>query len=182
MSVTAVGTGLPNHRLHQATGSISSTLSFPHSCVDEIDHYCLKTLTEDFLNFLNPNSSVTLSSACLSCLQATCALCMFHFIMMTMLLLCYACTWVLIPLLVCHCLGNSSPRFPQWQIWKNRLFTPSSWYNALSIIDDINPPGPLTCSKASHLSNFSGHFAFVSIIDPTKVDEAFLEPEWIQAM
>ena len=43
-------------------------------------------------------------------------------------------------------------------------------------------PGPLTRSKASHLSNFCGHFAFVSITEPTKVDEAFLEPEWIQAM
>ena len=74
--VTAVGTGLPNHCLHQATGSISSTLSFPHSCVDVLDRYCLKTLTEDFLNFLNPNSSVFLSSACLSCLHATCALCL----------------------------------------------------------------------------------------------------------
>ena len=90
--VTAVGTGLPNHRLHQATGSISSTLSFPHSCVDVLDRYGLKTLTEDFLNFLNPISSVTLSSACLSCLHATCSLCMFHFTMMTMLLLYYACT------------------------------------------------------------------------------------------
>ncbi len=50
------------------------------------------------------------------------------------------------------------------------------------IISDINIPGPLTCSKASHLSNFCGHFAFVSITEPTKVDEAFLEPEWIQAM
>ena len=29
---TAVGTGLPNHCLHQPTGSISSTLSFPHNC------------------------------------------------------------------------------------------------------------------------------------------------------
>ena len=50
------------------------------------------------------------------------------------------------------------------------------------IISDINIPGPLTRSRASHLSNFCGHFAFVSIIEPTKVDEAFLEPEWIQAM
>ena len=91
-TVTAVGTGPPNHCLHRATSSISSTLSFPHSCVDVLDRYCLKTLTEDFLNFLNPNSSVTLSSACLSCLHASCALCMLHFIMMTMLLLCYACT------------------------------------------------------------------------------------------
>ena len=50
------------------------------------------------------------------------------------------------------------------------------------IIDDIEAPGPLTHSKASHLSNFCGHFAFVSIREPTKVDEAFPEPEWIQAM
>ena len=33
--------------------------------------------------------------------------------------------------------------------------------------------------KSSHLSNFCGHFAFVSIVEPTKVDEALLEPEWI---
>ena len=50
------------------------------------------------------------------------------------------------------------------------------------IIDDNTAPGPLTRSKASHLSNFCGHYAFVSITEPTKVDEAFLEPEWIQAM
>ena len=50
------------------------------------------------------------------------------------------------------------------------------------IIDDIEAPGPLTRSKASHLCNFCGHYAFVSITEPTKVDEAFLEPEWIQAM
>ena len=44
------------------------------------------------------------------------------------------------------------------------------------IIDDIEAPGPLS-SKSSHLSNFCGHIAFVSISEPTKVDEAFLEPE-----
>ena len=32
------------------------------------------------------------------------------------------------------------------------------------------------------MSNFCGRYAFVSITEPTKVDEAFLEPEWIQAM
>ena len=78
-TVTPVGTGLPNHRLNQATGSISSTLSFPHSCVDELDRYCLKNLTEDFLNFLNPNSSVTLSLACLFCVYATCTLKLLSF-------------------------------------------------------------------------------------------------------
>ena len=31
------------------TSSVSSILSFPQLCVDEPDHYCLKTLTEDFL-------------------------------------------------------------------------------------------------------------------------------------
>ena len=45
------------------------------------------------------------------------------------------------------------------------------------IISDINIPGPLTRSRDSHLSNFCGHFAYVSITVPTKVDEAFLEPE-----
>ena len=28
------------------------------------------------------------------------------------------------------------------------------------IISDINIPGPLTCSRASYLSNFCGHFFF----------------------
>jgi hypothetical protein len=50
------------------------------------------------------------------------------------------------------------------------------------ILDNINAPGPLTRSRASHLASFCGHFAFVSIIKPTKVDEAFLEHEWIRAM
>ena len=64
-AVTAVGTGLPNYCLHRATGSISSTLSFPHSCIDELDCHYLKNLTEDFLNFLNPNSSVPSFFTCL---------------------------------------------------------------------------------------------------------------------
>ena len=50
------------------------------------------------------------------------------------------------------------------------------------IIDSINAPGPLTHSRAKQLANFCGHFAFVSISEPKKVDEAFMEPEWIQAM
>ena len=51
-----------------------------------------------------------------------------------------------------------------------------------NIIDSINAPGPLTRSRATQLANFCGHFAFVSISEPKKVDEAFMEPEWIQAM
>jgi hypothetical protein len=50
------------------------------------------------------------------------------------------------------------------------------------IIDRINAPGPLTHSRATQLANFCGHFAFVSISEPKKVVEAFMEPEWIQAM
>ena len=50
------------------------------------------------------------------------------------------------------------------------------------IIDSINAPGPLTRSRATQLANFCGHFAFVSISEPKKVDETFKEPEWIQAM
>ena len=46
---TTVGTGLQIIVFTKPTGFISSTLSFPHSCVDGPDHYCLKTLTEDFL-------------------------------------------------------------------------------------------------------------------------------------
>src|SRR3954468_9382499 len=40
------------------TGSISSTLSFPHYHVICCSYLCLKTLTEDFLNFLSSFSSV----------------------------------------------------------------------------------------------------------------------------
>ena len=41
------------------------------------------------------------------------------------------------------------------------------------IIDDINAPGPLTRSRASHLSNFSGHFAFVHRAHPPKLMRHF---------
>ena len=36
--------------------------------------------------------------------------------------------------------------------------------------------------KSFTFIKFCGHYAFVSISERTKVDEAFLEPEWIQAM
>ena len=63
----------------ELTGSISSTLSFPHFVFVVPDRYCLKTLTEDFLNFLSSISSVSLSSAFLSCVYAFCSLCLFSF-------------------------------------------------------------------------------------------------------
>src|SRR3954469_4621705 len=40
------------------TSSISSTLSFPHYCVICYSYLCLKTLTEDFHNFLSSISLV----------------------------------------------------------------------------------------------------------------------------
>src|SRR5215216_3613938 len=78
-TITAVGTGLPNHCLHRATGSISSTRLFPRILTVVLDRYCLKTLTEDFLNFLISISSVSLSSTCLSCVYAFCTLCLFSY-------------------------------------------------------------------------------------------------------
>ena len=53
-----VGTVLPIIVFTDLTGSISSTLSFPHVCCCVPVHICLKTLTEDFLNFLSSISSV----------------------------------------------------------------------------------------------------------------------------
>ena len=50
------------------------------------------------------------------------------------------------------------------------------------IIDSINAPVPLTRKRATQLANFCGHFAFFSISEPKKVEEAFMELEWIQAM
>ena len=50
------------------------------------------------------------------------------------------------------------------------------------IIDSINALGPLTRSRATQLANFCGHFAFVSISEPKKFKEAFMEPEWIEAI
>ena len=61
---TAVGTGLTNHCLHQAYWFyfLNSFISSYLCCV--LVHICLKTLTEDFLNFLSSISSVCLSSSC----------------------------------------------------------------------------------------------------------------------
>ena len=78
-TVTAVGTGLPNHCLHRANWfyflnpSISSLLC----CV--LIHICLKTLTEDFLNFLSSISSVCLSSSCVILCLRFCTPCLSSF-------------------------------------------------------------------------------------------------------
>ena len=107
---TTVGTGLPNHCLHQPywfyflNYFISSLLCWVivHICVWIL---WLKTFYISSIQFLQSH-----------CLQPTylvfrlCVLCVcFHFIMMIVLLLCYVCMWVLIPLLVIRDLGISSP-------------------------------------------------------------------------
>src|SRR3954468_23825655 len=50
------------------------------------------------------------------------------------------------------------------------------------ILVDVNAPGPLTRARANRIANFCGHFSFVTVSEPSKVAEAFQEPEWIQAM
>ena len=41
------------------------------------------------------------------------------------------------------------------------------------ILADVNKLGPLTRATANRIATFCGHFAFVSISEPTKVAEAF---------
>ena len=55
---TTVGTGLPNHCLHQA-----NWFYFLITVLCTCSYMCLKTLTEDFINFLSSISSVCLSSS-----------------------------------------------------------------------------------------------------------------------
>src|SRR3954471_19502936 len=50
------------------------------------------------------------------------------------------------------------------------------------ILADVNVPGPLTRTRANRIANFCGHFAFVSVSEPTKIAKAFQEAKWIQAM
>ena len=119
--------------LIELTGSISSTLSFPHVYCCVPVHIYLKTLTKDFLNFLNSFSLVCLSSfLCYPVFTLSVRCACLHFIMMTMLLFWYVYSWVLIPLLVVLRKEFPHRQIPQWRIHKNRLFTPTSRYNALS--------------------------------------------------
>ena len=94
----------------ELTSSISSTLSFPHVCCCVFVHICLKTLTEDFLNFLSSISSVCSSSSlCYPVFTLSVLYACLHFIMMTMLVFCYVPFWVIIPLQVVLHLEISSP-------------------------------------------------------------------------
>ena len=74
-TVTTVGTGLPNHCLHQ-----SNWFYFLNPFISSfVCWWTWSVLFEDFLNFLSSISLVSLSSACLSCVYAFCTLCLFSF-------------------------------------------------------------------------------------------------------
>ena len=116
------------------TGSISSTLSFPHYYVVCLSYLCLKTLTEDFLNFLSSISLVCLSSSrAILCLRF-CTLCLssFHHDDHACVLLCI--------LLSTYSAASSSLlrnfltcKFLSEEFIKIAYSPPSSRYNALSL-------------------------------------------------
>ena len=97
-------------------------------------HICLKTLTEDFLNFLSSISSVCLSSFCLSCVYAFCTPCLFSFhhddhayALLCLLLSTYSAT-------SSSLLRNFlTLKFLSEEFIKIAYSPPSSRYNALSI-------------------------------------------------
>jgi len=53
--------------------------------------------------------------------------------------------------------------------------------NVDMILEDIARPGPTTRSR-TRLANFCGHFSFVSMLEPSKFDQAMEDPDWIIAM
>ena len=112
------------------TGSISSTLSFPHFCCVLV-HICLKTLTKDFLKFLSSISSVYLSS---SCVYIFCNPCLFSFHHDN-----HACVLLSLHLSTYSAASSSSLRnfltskFLREEFLKIAYSPPSSRYNALSI-------------------------------------------------
>ena len=72
------------------TGSISSTLSFPHYSCCVLVHIYLKTLTEDFPQFPQFNFfSLSIFILCYHVFTLSVLCAYFHFIMKTMLMFCY---------------------------------------------------------------------------------------------
>src|ERR1041385_1156870 len=51
-----------------------------------------------------------------------------------------------------------------------------------SILEDINQPGRPTTRSRTRLANFCGNFSFVSMLEPSKYDEAMKDPDWLLAM
>ena len=124
---TAVGTGLPNHCLHQA-----NWFYFLNSLISS--YLCLKTLTEDFLNFLSSISSVCLSSSCvILCLR-------FQYSVLVFSSSWWPCLILLCLLLSTYSAASSSSlrnfltcKFLSEEFIKIAYLPPSSRYNALSI-------------------------------------------------
>ena len=118
----------------ELTGSISSTLSYPHVCCCVPVHICLKTLTEDFLNFLSSISSVCLSSSCAILCLRFCTLCLSSFYHDD-----HACVLLCLQLSTYSAASSSSLRnfltckFLNEEFIKIAYSPPSSRYNALSI-------------------------------------------------
>ena len=78
-TVTAVGTGLPNHCLHRANWfHFLNPSIFSYLCCVLV-YICFKTLTKEFLYFLSSISSACLSYPMLSCVYTFCTLCLFSF-------------------------------------------------------------------------------------------------------
>ena len=50
------------------------------------------------------------------------------------------------------------------------------------ILESIAQPGHPTTRSRTHLANFCGNFSFVSMLEPSKFDEAMMDPDWLNAM
>src|SRR4051812_29906714 len=51
-----------------------------------------------------------------------------------------------------------------------------------SILEEINQPGRPTTHSRTRLANFCGSFSFFSMLEPSKFDEALMDPDWLSAM
>src|SRR3954451_1344726 len=51
-----------------------------------------------------------------------------------------------------------------------------------SILEEIQQSGRPTTRSRTRLANFCGNFSFVSMLEPSKFDEAMKDPDWLTAM
>src|SRR3954467_14762361 len=51
-----------------------------------------------------------------------------------------------------------------------------------SILEEIQHPGRPTTRSRTRLANFCGNFSFVSMLEPSKFEEAMKDPDWLTAM
>ena len=50
------------------------------------------------------------------------------------------------------------------------------------ILEGIAQPGHLTTRSCTRLANFCENFSFVSMLEPSKFDEAMMDPDWLIAI